>query len=1677
LLLITNVTDNIPIYSFADRNAAATSVSFDADADETTVVLDYDTSGMDASDSLQIFIEEDAVSFEPDDTYTDPVSKFRVSEAQTLIDTDFEYGLQSTKWETLELVNNIPGSYSRTGDTPIEITNIESIIGSKQITVTSANHGLLVGTPFDVRGLNQSNLDGSYIVEFVPGADTFTFTARTTATTIELYGDYTYLIPGRFYAGSQINYTSIETDGAVPTSTVTVTTRYPSGFQPNTEFYLINTLGYENISFDATAIDPVDSDLITSSNFNPNGTGILYTTTTRATDIWDYTSRLNSKFFRAGSGGDVGTAGTFTINSHGFAIGQQVVIIAGPNSTVPTGVTNGGRYYVRTVATNTFRLATTNSDGTRINFTANTGSGVIGVYQGYAITAIAASDVVSFAQSTSGENTSQPLAVFSTAATFGTCSPAATPTTRERMFDGNIPQTYYFENTGTTTRLMRTGPAGSGTRMNFTATTVGANAIVVPYVANTNANSFYLPAHGYVTNDAVVYNNGGGTNIGGLISATTVNIQSITSTATTITVNATGHGLVGGNPVEITGVTPIVYNNTWEVATATTNSFTITSNLNPGAASVVGSLKKAYWVDRIDANRFALKATKTGSGINLINYTATGTSHTFAYTKLRANANKIFLPAHGLPNGAEVIYDSNSETPVGGLVDASTYFVVNSEANYFQLAESPGTSVFIDLTSAGTGSQKFTVAGEGVFDGSYVVNNVIDSTSFTLTTDNYEIPKILRAFDPTVDVNTTDDYITLPSHRLITGSSVVYSNGDGSDIGGLIDANTYYVIRVSRNRIRLADTYSNSLSGIFVDLSTIGSGITHSLESANLAGESDGIGTISLAAGSDVVTGTDTVFTRIYKEGDPFVVNLSDSEVFETTIVAVLGDTSLKISDQSQVTDTGLFYLVRTSLYIKSGAYSVHRPYDGGVEINAGLRSDTQIIRQTRRYFRYQSGKGLNIQFAINFNPPVDIVELSCVDNAGTAVATVKTRYPHGLAVNQTVTIRDAEVSTGDNPYNGEFTIDTVVDTNTFTITLPTLPLDLSANGFPQLVVKNWGGSKLKAGAFDFQNGMLWEYDGNTVYAVRRNSTTQIAGSVKVNYLSNEVLGYDTRFVDQLVLGDKIVIRGQSYKVVNISNNNTLYIQPAFKGVNANYAIVSKTIDIRVPQSQWNIDVCDGTGKHGYVLDVTRIQMAYIDYSWYGAGKIRFGLKDQNGHVKYVHEFKHNNRENKAFMRSGNLPARYEIENVGSPAYAPSLAHWGTTVQMDGKLDDDQAYLFTASSSLLTFDGTTATVTGTGNYIYVRSDGSTSTVPTSFSTRSVSSVGTVQDTLNFSSAHGLSTGQLVQYTTSSGAATPLVNNNFYYVIVRSATAISLATTENAARLGQRINITATGSGTQTVRFNFTFGTGTKTDVPGYGNRIIHRFTTDATGFAAIGQISFGTKITSTAIAARSLGNAYVYRILAGSGGAAIVDFFFETDATDALSTGNTSHFIAASTSAGIAHTVGTDSPVPATIPLISVRLAPSVDSGIVGNTGHRDIINRMQLTLDSVGLLTTHDMEVKLLLNGQLNNVNWSNSGVPSLTQILAHQAYDTIANGTTVFTFRAAGNPPDSSGKRTASAFAADISKLLSLGNCILGGDGVYPDGPDILTIAVSPLNTTGVTVNSPISISARVSWSESQA
>ena len=62
-----------------------------------------------------------------------------------------------------------------------------------------------------------------------------------------------------------------------------------------------------------------------------------------------------------------------------------------------------------------------------------------------------------------------------------------------------------------------------------------------------------------------------------------------------------------------------------------------------------------------------------------------------------------------------------------------------------------------------------------------------------------------------------------------------------------------------------------------------------------------------------------------------------------------------------------------------------------------------------------------------------------------------------------------------------------------------------------------------------------------------------------------------------------------------------MVIFPDYRGPSAGNVPVTKTTEVEWKQGDWNIDRCDGTGKTGYNLDVAKMQMFYMDYSWYGA--------------------------------------------------------------------------------------------------------------------------------------------------------------------------------------------------------------------------------------------------------------------------------------------------------------------------------------------------------------------------------------------------------------------------------------------------------------------------------------------
>ena len=192
--------------------------------------------------------------------FIDPVTKLRVSQPTNLIDTDFEYGLQPTKWETVELINNTPSFFSKSGDTTIpNIISITTNAGTREIIVrTSIEHGLDVGIPINVTGTKSVTADGAYIINSIPNDFAFTYLCKdiqpATASIEDLYSS---IITGEFFQGSQLrisNSEGITTDGG-SVSILTVRTPSPHGFGVNTPFYFLNLNSTVSQEFSAANVD------------------------------------------------------------------------------------------------------------------------------------------------------------------------------------------------------------------------------------------------------------------------------------------------------------------------------------------------------------------------------------------------------------------------------------------------------------------------------------------------------------------------------------------------------------------------------------------------------------------------------------------------------------------------------------------------------------------------------------------------------------------------------------------------------------------------------------------------------------------------------------------------------------------------------------------------------------------------------------------------------------------------------------------------------------------------------------------------------------------------------------------------------------------------------------------------------------------------------------------------------------------------------------------------------------------------------------------------------------------------------------------------------------------------------------------------------------------------------
>jgi hypothetical protein len=816
------------------------------------------------------------------------------------------------------------------------------------------------------------------------------------------------------------------------------------------------------------------------------------------------------------------------------------------------------------------------------------------------------------------------------------------------------------------------------------------------------------------------------------------------------------------------------------------------------------------------------------------------------------------------------------------------------------------------------------------------------------------------------------------------------------------------------------------------------------------------------------------------------------------------------------------------TLYTRPDSFFIHRPYDGGVQLGTGgPQHGAQAIRMSKKYIRYQSGKGINYCTGALFAPSFSIQYISAdATSIGSYITVTTDDVDHGCQVGGVIEIHGIETK----GYNNTYTVADVVSERVLKVQAVSVLADITGtlSTDAQLSVKKWHGATVRAGTFDDQNGIYFQYDGQDFAVGRRSSTFQLAGTINISKDSNAITGTNTRFRDQARAGDRIVIKGMTHIITSITSQTTMTVNPDYRGAsNAVAAKVCLVEDFVIKQRDFNIDRIDGTGPSGYNIDVTKMQMIGMQWSWYAVGFIDFMLRGSDGNFVFFHRIRNSNVNTEAYMRTGNNPVRYEVINESARDKLDSSV---TSSQTTISLSD--AGNFPNESGIVMIDNELIAFSGKSNNTLI---GCTRAAPmTNF-------VGGAQRTFRGSTAatHEYNTGVILVSNTISpiishwGSAMltdGLFDEDRGYIFNYAATNLSVTTTKQTAflirlapsvsnaivgDLGDRellnraqlllkgIEITAdSGTGGIVVE-----GVLNPQNYPTSPTNINWAgLQSSAAGgqpsFAQIapgGSVSWSSGITQTTAAVTSL--AFPTGSLTAStvpfGGNALVNganYFGITQAT---------YDAAIASGLAVGDTIsGTGIPSNTTITSIAFWF----NSG--GTTYYIVYMSQnANSSTATTGLTVTKKYAVQNTSTLLFSKTNWETGGAAAGTEVsdslfpagtfvstatlvtyFSTQYYrvtltqtstsTTITPGTTTVTFKF-GQPPYALPGETVFSFVASpgtnsalsLNELKELTNTTLGGRGCYPNGPDVLAINVYKAAGSAV----PCNIVLR--WGEAQA
>jgi hypothetical protein len=509
-----------------------------------------------------------------------------------------------------------------------------------------------------------------------------------------------------------------------------------------------------------------------------------------------------------------------------------------------------------------------------------------------------------------------------------------------------------------------------------------------------------------------------------------------------------------------------------------------------------------------------------------------------------------------------------------------------------------------------------------------------------------------------------------------------------TDITGAPTTFTYYAqakVGISNGDI-ISTTYTQLRKAAYYTGSSVGSPVF----SYN-NGTSPTTVTVTFVGPHGFVPG-DTITTTVSTDNGVNNHTLAQGPFFVETVPTL---TSLTFTARANGTITGT---ITGLVYSRPDCFYVHRPFDGGVVLGtSGPSHGAMAVRQSKKYIRYQSGKAVNYNTGALFAPNYDVRAVTSTGTFPGSTITITTDdIDHGCQVGAVIQLIGCTTS----GYDGTYTVTGITDERSLTVqAATTLGSTVAGLGAPcYITVRNWYGATVRAGTFDDQNGMFWQYDGQTLAIGRRSSTFQLAGTVTAIPDSNSITGSNTRFTTQLKASDRVVIRGMTHIISQVVSDTQLFVTPDYRGATTVTGVkMVKTVDYIIPQSQWNGDRLDGTNgpfnQSGYLINPTMMQMIGLQWTWYGAGFVDWMLRGPEGKYIFVHRLRGNNLNREAYMRSGNMPVRYEVLNETSNTTTltadPLIA--GTTLSVVDTTFYPPAGTLYVDNEIITYTGKTAT--------------------------------------------------------------------------------------------------------------------------------------------------------------------------------------------------------------------------------------------------------------------------------------------------------------------------------------------------------------------------------------------------